>query len=193
MKIRKHVTHAKRVLDHEWLAQIFSFENELSNWSARLPTIFRYSKRKFYEHVRPEERQTYIFIHALHTQSRLVLHLSLVPQLGGLDSSSKFPPELTSVSAQVALQMAQRMSELGSDLLALDWNPVQIPAFFGYCLYVSSSIHVVFLSAKDPTLAGSARSNLLSNLQLLRLMKPYWVNLRQLVSLSPFHHRPNLI
>lgn len=181
VKIRNHILEAKSIPDQEWLAGFFTFETQLSTWSTQLPPRLRYSKRTFCEHIRPEERQSYIFIHALHVQSRLILHLSLVPQLGGLDSSGKFPVELTGVSAQVALRMAQRMSELASDLLALDWNPVQLPAFFGYCLYVSASIHIVFLSARDAALADSARSQLLCNLKLLRFMKPYWANLRQLV------------
>lgn len=181
VKIRSLILKAESIQKHEWLAQVFALDMQLSTWSARLPSQFKYAKRTIYESLRPEERQTYIIIHVLHAQSRMVLHLSLVPQLGGLNSSSAFPAETISTSTQVALQMAQRISELGSDLLALDWNPVQLPAFFGYCLYVSASVHIVFLSARDTVLANSARSHLLCNLRLIRLMKPYWANLRQLV------------
>ena len=96
--------------------------------------------------------------------------------------NERLPSEATSLNARIALNSAQKISELGADLLALDWDPAQIGCFVGYCMYVSASIHITLLCSKDITLAALARSNLVSNLKLLKSMKSYWIALERLVS-----------
>ena len=93
-----------------------------------------------------------------------------------------FPSEATSLGARVALKSAQGISELGADLLALDWDPGQIVPFVGYCMYCSASIYITLLCSKDVTLAAHARVNLMSNVKLLKSIKIYWANLERLVS-----------
>ena len=125
----------------------------------------------------------YIFVHALYHQCRLVLHASLAPQFSGLDLHERLPSEAASLSARIALKSAQEISEIGADVLALDWDAGQIAPFVGYCMYVSASIHVTLLGSRDATLAALARANLISNMKLLKSMKLYWANLQRLVSL----------
>lgn len=87
------------------------------------------------------------------------------------------------MSARVGLQNAQKLSELGADVLALDWSPARLPAFVGYCMYVSASVQLVLLGTQDTAIAARARISLISNLKLLREMKEFWANLQRLVSI----------
>ena len=175
----------------ERLADLFELEGRLSTWSARLPECFMYSKRNLYEQLVVYQQPVYIFVRALYHQCRLVLHASLVPQFSGLHLNERLPSEATSLSARIALKSAQGISELGADLLALDWDPAQIAPFVGYCMYVSASIYITLLSSMDATLVALARANLTSNLKLLKSMKLYWTNLERLVSsvsIWPLHN-----
>ena len=170
----------------DFLADLFGLEGELSVWLARLPEPFVYSKRNLYQQLVVKQQPVYIFVHALYHQCRLVLHSSLVPQFSGLHLQDKLPLEAIILSARIAFKSAQGISELGADILALDWDPGQIAPFVGYCMYVSASIHITHLFSRDASLAALARANLISNLKLLWSMKLYWTNLQRLVSVISF-------
>jgi hypothetical protein len=143
-----------------------------------------------------EQQPNYVLVHALHYQCCLVLHSSLVPQFSGLSLDPSISVELINVSARVALKYAQLISELGSDLIALDWEYSRIPPFVGYCIYGSASIHIVFLFSRNESLSALARTKLISNLKVLKSMKSYWTNLERLVSIdnktNPFFDDHNL-
>lgn len=164
------------------MARLFEIEGQLSKWASQLHETFKYSKRNLYEQLVVHQHTVYIFVHALYHQCRLVLHSSLVPKFGGLRLPETIPSEATSLSARIALTSARKISELGADLLALDWHPSQIPSFVGYCMYVSASIHITLLSSRDVSLSALARGNLISSLKLLASVKMYWTNLERLVS-----------
>lgn len=112
----------------------------------------------------------------------MVLHASVVPQFGGLAASSEVSPETVRISAETALTNANAVAELAADLIALDIDPAQFPAFVGYTCYVSATIHMSMLSSTNPTLAMTARKGLTSTLKVLKQMKPAWTNLNRLVS-----------
>lgn len=171
-----------RISGREWLAELFELEGRLSTWYSQLPQSLKYTKRNLYAQLVVSQQPVYTFLHALYHQCRLVLHSSLVPKFSGINLDKSIPPEATALSARIALKSAQRISELGADILALDWDPAQIASFVGYCLYVSASIHTAFLCSKDASLAVPARANLIASLKLLKSMKMYWTNLDRLVS-----------
>ena len=164
VKVRNLVRVADRISGREWLAELFELEGRLSNWHSRLPSSFKYSKRILYEQLVVHQQPVYTFVQALYHQCRLVLHSSLVPKFSGIQLDRNIPAEATALSARIALKSAQKISELASDILALDWDPAQIASFVGYCAYVSASVHIAFLCSKDASLAVPARSNLISNL-----------------------------
>ena len=99
--------------------------------------------------------------------------------------------EAINVSARVAHKHAQAISDLGGDLVALDWEFSLIAPFVGYCMYVSASIHIVFLFSQNSALAVLAKTRLVSNLKVLGVLKGYWSNLERLVRIIP-HRCPNL-
>lgn len=121
-------------------------------------------------------------MHALHRQSRLVLHASLVPQFSGLTLPEGISPEMTSVSARIVCSSAVDISCLADDLSTMAWDTARIPAFVGYCLYAAASIHIAVLGVSDSVLAERARGHLISALRLLKPLKMYWLVLKKLVS-----------
>jgi len=179
---RGHIRSIHRSSATEWMARLFEIEGQLSKWLAQLHETFKYSKRTLYEQLVVNQQPVFVFVHALYHQCRLVLHSSLVPKFGGLRLPEAIPSEATSLSARIALISAQKLSEIGTDLLALDWPTSQIPSFVGYCMYVSASIHITLLSSRDPSLSAIARSHLISSLKVLVSVKMYWTNLERLVS-----------
>lgn len=164
------------------MAGLFEIEGQLSKWSAQLHETLKYSKRNLYEQLVVNQQPVYVFFHVLYHQCRLVLHSSLVPKFSGLRSPETIPTEVTSLSARIALMSAQKISEIGANLLALDWPASQIPSFVGYCMYVSASVHITLLSSRDVALATLAKTNLISSLKVLLAVKEYWTNLERLVS-----------
>lgn len=182
VKIRNLVRVTDRISGREWLAELFELEGRLSTWYSQLPESLKYSKRNLYAQLVVSQQPVYTFLHALYHQCRLVLHSSLVPKFSGINLDKAIPSEATALSARIALKSAQRISEVGADILALDWDPAQIASFVGYCMYVSASIHTAFLCSKDVSLAVPARADLIASLKLLKSMKMYWTNLERLVS-----------
>jgi hypothetical protein len=160
---------------------MFALEARLASWLAQLPKNLTYSKRNLYEQLIVHGQSTYIMIHALYHQSRLVLHASLVPLFSGFPMPEEVSSDLVAMSAQIGLQSAQKISQLGADFLALDYCSSHLPAFLGYCMYVSASTQLVLLSSQDERLASQARYNLISNVKFLRAIKEYWSNLQRLV------------
>lgn len=184
MKIRNLVRVTGRISGREWLTELFDLEGRLSTWSSQLPEALKYTKRNLYHQLVVLQQPVYTFVHALYHQCRLVLHSSLVPKFSGIRLDKAIPKEATALSARIALKSAQKISELGADILALEWESAQIASFVGYCMYVSASIHIAFLSSRDASLATPARANLIASLKLLKSMKVYWTNLERLVGFS---------
>ncbi|KAJ9608820.1 hypothetical protein H2200_006591 [Cladophialophora chaetospira] len=166
VKIRNLVRRTDRISGRDWLTELFELEGHLSTWSSQLPELLKYSKRNLYEQLVVLQQPVYTFVHALYHQCRLVLHSSIVPKFSGIPLDKAFPQEATALSARIALKSAQRISELGADIQALDWDPSQIASFVGYCM--------------DTSLATPARSNLIASIRLLKSMKIYWTNLERL-------------
>lgn len=163
---------------------LFSLDAKLLRLVRQMPVNFKHSKRNMYEQFVVYKEYAYLTMHLCYHQSRLVLYSSLVPLFSGLEPDRSTSPELTSMSAKISLQSAQAISEVAADFLALDWDAAHLPAFPGYCMYVSASIQLVLLSSEEEHLVSQARTNLVANLKLLRSLKDHWSNLSRLV--SPF-------
>lgn len=182
-RIRDNIETRRTSPAKDQLTTIYGLQNDLSSWYSNLPPSLSYSKRNLYEQLVMKHHTLYALMHAAYQQCRLVLHSSLVPQFSGVAFLEGVPIEAVRVSAEIALSSAQSLSQLSADLLALEWDPTQIAPFFGYCMYVSASIHMTVLD-KDTHLGGAARRNLMLSLKMLRAMKPYWKILERLVSRS---------
>ena len=182
-KIRNLIDLRTQVQARDWLLRIYDLDTQLTSWYSGISDRFSYTKRNLYEQLVNSQQSLFLFVHALYHQCRTVLHSSLVPQFSGLVLPDAIPAEVAHVSARIALKSAQEISNLGADIVALDWDAAQIPGFVGYCMYVSASIHIAVLGWKDSTLQQAARSSLISNLKCLKSMRLYWSNIEKLVSI----------
>jgi hypothetical protein len=108
------------------IVELFMLDGSISSWASKLPAEFSYSNQNLYEQLVVKQQQNFILVHALFQQCRLILHASLVPQFSGVPLQDAIPIEAVRLSAQIALTSAQKMSEMGGDLLALEWDPAQV-------------------------------------------------------------------
>lgn len=180
--IGDYISGRQKKTSSERLAELFRLDQFLTNWSRNLHPSMSYSKRNLYKQLIIDHQPGFVFVHSLHHQCWLALHISMVPQFSGLPIDCGVSPELVTASAMVALKHARAISKLCSDLIALEWDFHRLAPFVGYCIYVSASIHIVFLFLDNERLSRLAQRMLVSNLQVLRGIKPYWFNLGRLVS-----------
>ena len=180
-KIRNLIEKRSQIQSRDWLISAYELESQLTLWHSSMSEQLSYTKRNLYDHLVVSQQSFLLFVHVLYHQCRTVLHSSLVPQFSGLQLPETVPAEVTNVSARIALQNAQDISNIGADLVTLDRDPTQIPGFFGYCMYVSASIHIAMLGSGDSTLRANSRIWLISNLKWLKSMRYYWKNLDKLV------------
>ena len=196
-KIRHLVASRKHSPAREWLTDVYELDSQLIVWRSELPGHLLYSKRNLYEQPVFNQQSLFLLVHAFYHQCRTVLHSTLVPQFSGLPLPETVPVEITCVSARIALKGAQEITSLGADLEALDWDPTRIPAFVGYCMYVSASIQIAILGSAESPLKACARTSLISNLKWLNSLQIYWAHLGKLVSaksspVKPRHPDPRL-
>lgn len=165
----------------DWLAGVLDLDAQLLTWHANLSPSLKYSKRTLYDQLVNQQQPVYVFVYGLYHQCRLVLHAALVPQFSGLKMTIDISVEMVSASARIAVNNARDLTKIGADLLALEWNFVSIAPFFGYCMYVCATIHIAMLGWKDQF--DDPKRKLITNLKILKSMKPYWVTLQRLVSM----------
>lgn len=156
------------------LPTFIEIDESLVHWAKHLPPKWHYTKQNLYENLIVKQRPQFVFLHCLNHQCRLVLRSSLVPEFSGLSWNDEDHVELISVSARVAFKTACNISDIASDLIALDYEFGQLPPFIGYCMYASAAIHVLFLFSRNTSLSNIARNKMTSNIRILELMKAYW-------------------
>lgn len=165
-----------------WLPALYDLDSQLNSWYAGISSSLPYSKRHLYEERRQSTPSLYLFIHTIHYQCRLVLNLSLVPQFSGLQLPRSSSQEIVGVAARVCIKCAQEVSQIAADLVTLDWDPSQLPAFFGYTMYTSATIQIAMARCADPVAQRQSRSSLKTKLRWLRSLRMFWSNLDKLVS-----------
>jgi hypothetical protein len=165
-----------------WIPKLYELDAQLTSWYSSIPDSFAYTKRNLYEQRVQGLPSLFPFLHTVYHQCRLVLHSSLVPQFSGLHLPNSVVPEFIHVGAQRAIRSAQDLSSMGADLVALNWDPAQLPAFFGYAMYSAASIHIAMLGSADEGIKKSTKTALKTSLRWLRALKVHWSNLDKLVS-----------
>lgn len=160
-------------------ADAFALYSELTNWQTHLDPSLKHSKRNIYNLLILESQPMCLLLYALHHQSSLVLHASLVPSLSGYVSQYETPSQVVRVSAEIALEHAQALAGLASDVLALEWEFNKIAPFFGYAIYVAAAV-ILIVTRREGKKKGSLKRDLVSCLMVLKGMKGYWRILEQL-------------
>lgn len=166
----------------EWIPKVYELDTQLASWYSSISDNFAYTKKNLYEQRLQTLPSLFLFVHTVYHQCRLVLHSSLVPQFSGLHLPKSVLPEFIHVGAQRAIRSAQDIASIGADLIALNWDPAQLPAFFGYAMYSAASIHIAMLGSADEGIKKTTRTALKTSLRWLRALKIHWSNLDRLVS-----------
>lgn len=166
------------------MAQLFALDQQLTEWYLDLPASMTYTKDNLHEFCALRHNPWFFSVHTLYHQSKIVLHSTMVPHFSGIPLQHAVPRAAVRTSARTALEGAKLISEMAADMNTLNVDAARLPPFTGYCMYVSASILIAFISSRDESLASTARSGLVSVLKILEAMKACWKHLDKLVSLE---------
>jgi hypothetical protein len=155
------------------LYEFMTLDQGLSNWEAGIDSSFTYSRGNLHHHLMNKQHALYSLAFCIFYQCRLVLHSSLVPQISGLPAENGMSDDFVVKCARVALQSAQSISQLGSDLIDLRCNLLHMGPFVGYCMYASACIQVQFVLSSNTKVASRAQADLLSSLKILETIEIY--------------------
>lgn len=169
---------------NEAMAQLFALDQQLTERYSDLPASMTYTRDNLHQLCNLKQDPWFFAMHTIYHQSKIVLHSTMVPHFSGIPLQHAVPRAAVRTSARTALEGAKLMSEMAADLNSLNIDAARLPPFTGYCMYVSASILVAFISSKDEALAATARSGLVSVLKVLEQMKLCWKHLGKLVSLE---------
>lgn len=168
---------------NEAMAQLFALDQQLTERYSDLPASMAYTRDNLHEFCNLKQDPWFVAVHTIYHQSKIVLHSTMVPHFSGIPLQQAVPRAAIRTSARTAMEGAKLISEMAADLNSLSVDAARLPPFTGYCMYVSASILIAFISSRDEALAATARSGLVSVLKVLESMKLCWKNLNKLVSL----------
>lgn len=182
-KIRDFIQLASsRSTDHP-IEKLLELEDWLTAFREHLPPALMYSKERLQFQPQARATPTFILLHSIFHQIRLILHASIVPQFSGQDIPRKISPSLVNSSAQIVVDSATRISEIASDLVECDIDVARLSPFTGHCMYIAATVHLSFLSRSDEK-GVRAWHDIIAPLRVLKTMSPYWHVLQSLVGCS---------
>lgn len=152
---------------NEAMAQLFALDQQLTEWYSDLPASMAYTRDNLHEYCNQKQDLWFVAMHTAYHQSKIVLHSTMVPHFSGIPLPHAVPRAAVRTSARTALEGARLISDMAADLNSLAIDGARLPPFTGYCMYVSASILIAFISSKDEALAATARSGLVSVLKVL--------------------------
>lgn len=180
-KVCDYLENRKGLAVSESMAQLFALDQQLTEWYSDLPASMAYTRDNLHEFCNLKQDQWFVAMHTIYHQGKIVLHSAMVPHFSGIPLQHAVPRAAVRTSARTALEGAKLMSEMAADLNSLNVDAARLPPFTGYCMYVSASILIAFISSRDEALAATARSGLVSVLKVQEAMKLCWKNLEKLV------------
>lgn len=181
-KVCDYLEDRRGLAVNEAMAQLFALDQQLTEWYSALPASMSYTRDNLNEYCALKQDPWFVAMHTVYHQGRIVLHSAMVPHFSGIPLQHAVPRAAVRTCARTALEGARLISEIAADLNSLSIDAAKLPPFTGYCMYVSASILIAFISSKDEALAETARSGLVSVLKVLESMKTCWKHLDKLVS-----------
>jgi hypothetical protein len=113
-------------------------------------------------------------------QSRLIIHLSMIPFFTGIPAMEGTSPGAIKMSTRRALEITSSILNLTVDLQAVDYDFSRLTPFFGYCIYSAVAVRIAFCYATGMSIEHYA--NVAAALKVLDVMKSHWAGLQGLVS-----------
>lgn len=166
-KVCDYLENKKGFAVNEAMAHLFALDQQLTEWYSDLPASMAYTRDNLHEYCNLKQDPWFVAMHTIYHQSKIVLHSAMVPHFSGIPLQHAVPRAAVRTSARTALEGARLMSEMAADLNSMSIDAARLPPFTGYCMYVSASILIAFISSKDEALATTARSGLVSVLKVL--------------------------
>ncbi|GKZ17319.1 hypothetical protein AbraIFM66951_007542 [Aspergillus brasiliensis] len=154
------------------LGAIHEIDNHISNWRSELPPFLRIDGERI-----PSELQIPLPIlfglHIIYHQCLCSLHASIVPLFCWGSSVEPFS-SARQMSAQIAYDNANSVSNLAKMILNGAYEASRTPSFVGYACYCACAIQIPFLRCANPSVSAQAKQNILTNLKLIQQMGQYW-------------------
>lgn len=150
-----------------------------TSWS-NLPADLRLDDQMSLTNVDMEAFQGILLLNIVYHQCFCALHSSIVPLFswskGGWDGAYA-----RQLSAQAALDHANKISSLFRATLRLPWDFTKLHSFLGYAAYCACSIQIPFLWCTRPEVKQQAHMNVVTNLNMILIIGKIWKFVQLLV------------
>ncbi|QKX61162.1 uncharacterized protein TRUGW13939_08309 [Talaromyces rugulosus] len=127
--------------------------------------------------VPPDDLPKLLSLHIIYHQCFCSLHSSIVPLFSWSACEGVFS-YAQQLSAQIAFEHANSVSDLLQTALNLDWDSRRMPSFIGYAAYCACAIQTPFLWCSHPDVKQRAVYSILANLKTLQILGTYWAFLK---------------
>ncbi|KAL8693941.1 MAG: hypothetical protein Q9224_003660 [Gallowayella concinna] len=145
-------------------------QKQAEHLKTSLPSDLQYNADNLAAHVPEKLANQFLLLHISYHQVVLFLHRHAIPTTPGAIMSKDVPKDFQSVSAHVAVEAADQISDLISH--ATEHNLVA--PFAGYCAFTASTVHIWSMFSNQPRLQASAKRKLGLNIKYISKMKRYW-------------------
>ncbi|KAI9864470.1 MAG: hypothetical protein M1824_005174 [Vezdaea acicularis] len=142
----------------------------VDGFRTNMPPDLQYNQQNLDAHAAEHIANQFFFLHTVYHQIVLFMNRFAIPSAPGLAPASEMPKEFVRQCGRAALEAASRISALIRDSSEY---PVTAP-FFGYCAFLSSTVHVFGIFSKNAQLEAMAKQNLTTNVKYLGKMKRVW-------------------
>jgi hypothetical protein len=142
---------------------------EAEDIMTNLPESLKYSPENLQLHNTENMANQFLFLHISIQQNILFLNRVAVAVPGG-PSKQDIPKAVVTKAGSRTFGAANRISELLKDAESYF---VAAP-FVGYCAFSSSTIHILGIFSRDPSMESASKKNLATNVKFLSKMKRYW-------------------
>ncbi|KAL8356514.1 hypothetical protein RB601_001692 [Gaeumannomyces tritici] len=136
---------------------------------ASLPEQLRYSKENLKLHDTENMANQFLFLHISIQQNILFMNRFAVSSPGSIPNQDVPKSFITKAGAK-AFAAANRMSDLLKDA---ESHLVAAP-FVGYCVFLSSTVHIFGIFSGNPAMEATSKRNLATNVRFLSKMKRFW-------------------
>lgn len=136
-----------------------------------LPPLLQYSSENVEVHKTENTAAQFFFVHICIQQNILFLNRAAM-NASNARSRDEASREFFSEATRKTIAAANRISDLLREADRMR-QFVSTP-FAGYCAFSSTTVHILGLISRNPTMKPTAEANLTTNVKYLHKMKKYW-------------------
>ncbi|KPM37716.1 hypothetical protein AK830_g8859 [Neonectria ditissima] len=152
-------------------SQFMKLLNHAADFESALPSSLKYSPENVEVHRTENTAAQFFFVHICIQQNILFLNRAAMSASNG-PCREDAPSDFFSEASRQTIVAASRISELLGEAERLRLF-VSAP-FAGYCAFSSTTVHILGLLSRNPSMKPPAEANLTINVKYLHRMKKYW-------------------